>query len=620
MSLPGAARALGLGEIRVNSALNEPLSAQIGLLGATPEELSSITARLADEAMFQRNGADRPAFLSTVSFKVARDANGLPVLEVRSAAPLVDPIIDLLVDVRWPQGELVRNFPLLLDPLAVATKRRGAAAPATIDRFADLAPVVLRALPSAVYRAPAMAPASPVAPAIEPGHEASPTPAASRSEAVYHVLPRDTLFDIVRRAGAVSEADVQQMMIAVFLANPQAFDRNINILRRGALLSMPSASDAAAVDPAEARRIVASQRQAWRRYSIGADYQPVASGLIALPPGLQTPGDLAATAILDQRVQSLEAALEAERQQVASMKAEIEGLRQPAPLQPVPAPTAAITTPPTPLIVRAGSSARATPLGALGLFLGLPLVGLLVLAAQRWRKAAARRLAHRPSPAAAVKNPFQPEASWLVAASQPESPATTVEVQVLDGVADAPRRDDDEATVSMLADTQRLEQLEADCAAAEAASVAAQSPDGVTVETAMPQASAAQSDLEGLQGTVLDYNLMELDSRASHVHMPSDLNDRSNFVERRTNIVDALRTAIERDPYRRDLCIKLLETYHSMAAANRRAFQEFVLSQASEPSSLSAEDWQKIVAMGQEIALEISLPAEEEDGDLADCA
>ncbi len=619
MALPGAARSLGLGEIRVNSALNEPLSAQISLLGATPEELSSITVRLADEAMFQRNGADRPAYLSTVSFKVARDAKGLPVLEVRSAVPFVDPIIDLLVDLRWPQGELVRNFSLLLDPLSVAPTSRRAAAPATIDGLTELAPVVLTASPSAVYRAPAMAPASPVPAAIGLDHAASLTPAASRSESVYRVLPRDTLFDIVRRAGVVGEADVQQMMIAVFLANPQAFDRNINVLRRGALLSMPSARDAAAVDPAEARRIVAGQMQAWKRYSIGADYQPVGSGLIAVPPGLQTPVDLAATAILDQRVQSLEAALEAERQQVASMKAAIEGLRQPVPLPPVPAPTAAITTPPTPLIGRAAATARPTPSGSLALFLGLPLVGLLVLAAQRWREAAARRLAHRPSPAATVMNHYQPEASRLPEAPQPEIPATTVEVQVLDAVEDAPRRDD-EATVSMQADTQRLEQLEADCAAAEAAGVAAQSPDGVTVETAMPQASAAQSVPEGMQGTVLDYNLMDLDSRASHVHMPSDLNDRSNFVERRTNIVDALRTAIERDPYRRDLCMKLLETYHGMAAANRQAFQEFVLLQASGPSSLSAEDWQKILAMGQEIALEVSLPAEEDGGDLADCA
>src|SRR6267142_6509340 len=114
MSLPGAARALGLGDIRVNSALNEPLSAQIDLMGATPEELQTLTAQLADEAMFQRYGADRPSYLSTVKFKVATDSKGRPVLEVHSAAPFADPIVNFLVDIRWATGELVRDYSLLL--------------------------------------------------------------------------------------------------------------------------------------------------------------------------------------------------------------------------------------------------------------------------------------------------------------------------------------------------------------------------------------------------------------------------------------------------------------------------------------------------------------------------
>ena len=62
MSLPGAVRALGLGDIRVDSALNEPLSAQIDIVGATREELVELTAKVANREMFQRYGADRPSF------------------------------------------------------------------------------------------------------------------------------------------------------------------------------------------------------------------------------------------------------------------------------------------------------------------------------------------------------------------------------------------------------------------------------------------------------------------------------------------------------------------------------------------------------------------------------
>ena len=486
------------------------------------------------------------------------------------------------------------------------------------DGLAGLAPVSLSSAPSAASRA--LATASPVSTAIVPDHRVIPVPSTSHIDSVYRVLARDTLFDIVRRAGALTEADVQQMMIAVFLANPEAFDRNINILRRGALLNMPSARDVAAVDPAAARSAVARQMQHWKLYSVGADFHPAGSGLIALPPSARQPDESAAMQLLNDRVQSLESALEAERQQVASMKATIQDLRQPAPLTPVQAPTAAIKTSPAPLAARVGTKARATLLGSLALFLGLPLVSLLVLGARRWRLAAARRPARRPGVAKAAGSSSQPEDNWLGHTQQSEAAASTVEIRVRDDIGAAQHAGHDGATASMEADTQQMEQLEADCAAAEASSAAAQSADGVTVETAMPNTPAAQPDLKRLQGTVLDYNLVDLDSNAPHVHMPSDLNDRTNFVERRTNIVDALRAAIARDPFRRDLCMKLLETYHSSAAANRRAFQEFVHMQATGPSSLSAADWQKILMMSQEIALDVNLPADKEDSDLASCA
>ena len=102
--------------------------------------------------------------------------------------------------------------------------------------------------------------------------------------------------------------------------------------------------------------------------------------------------------------------------------------------------------------------------------------------------------------------------------------------------------------------------------------------------------------------------------------MPSELHDRQGFVERRTSVIDALRVAIKRDPLRRDLCMKLLETYHGTASANRRAFAEFVGTQARGPNSLTAEDWHKIAAMGRELALDESLLANPGAGDLANCA
>jgi len=101
LSLPGAAHALGLGEIHVNSALNEPLAADIEILGATAEELSSLTASVANRDTFLRFGAERPAFLASATFNVSRDVKGKPVLLIRSTSAFTEPVVNLLVDLRW---------------------------------------------------------------------------------------------------------------------------------------------------------------------------------------------------------------------------------------------------------------------------------------------------------------------------------------------------------------------------------------------------------------------------------------------------------------------------------------------------------------------------------------
>ena len=128
LSLPGAAHALGLGEIHVNSALNEPLAADIEILGATAEELSSLTASVANKDTFLRFGADRPAFLASATFKVSHDVKGKPVLVIRSTDAFSEPLVNLLVDLRWHNGEVIRQYSLLLDPAGFPAATQVAAA------------------------------------------------------------------------------------------------------------------------------------------------------------------------------------------------------------------------------------------------------------------------------------------------------------------------------------------------------------------------------------------------------------------------------------------------------------------------------------------------------------
>jgi len=116
LTLAGTAGAVGLGEIRVQSALNEPLSAEIDIVGAADDELADLRAAVASRETFERYGADRPAFLSSTTFKVIRDDRGRAVLAVHSDQPFTDPLVSLLVDLSWGRGEVVREYSLLLKP------------------------------------------------------------------------------------------------------------------------------------------------------------------------------------------------------------------------------------------------------------------------------------------------------------------------------------------------------------------------------------------------------------------------------------------------------------------------------------------------------------------------
>jgi hypothetical protein len=136
-------------------------------------------------------------------------------------------------------------------------------------------------------------------------------------------------------------------------------------------------------------------------------------------------------------------------------------------------------------------------------------------------------------------------------------------------------------------------------------------------ENAMP---ATQRNVDAAK---LDSNLPDLDFTAQHVQMPSALHENVGFKERRTSLVDALKIAMEREPHRQDLRMKLLETYYAAAATNRQGFLDIVQKIAHERASLSAGEWDKIAWMGRQIAADDDLfapaaaqPAEE---DVASC-
>ena len=269
---PAAAMALGLGEIRLNSALNEPLSAEIDLVAATPEELGSLEANLASGEVFARYGLDRPAFLNSLEFNVGRGQDGRSVLLVRSRDAISEPFVSFLVDVSWPRGRLLREYTVLLDPPAMLS---AAESPAAASVAAPVTSAVVPAAPPAA-QAPAAAPDQ--APA--PIQQAAP---AVTGGSTYEVARGDTLYGISRSLAGGDRQAIQRTMIALFRANPEAFNGNINRLRAGAILRVPASDEVDGISASEAAGVVREQNAAWR--AAGGGQEPGRLQLVTPPEG-----------------------------------------------------------------------------------------------------------------------------------------------------------------------------------------------------------------------------------------------------------------------------------------------------------------------------------------------
>jgi len=239
-------QALGLGDITLNSTLDQPFAAEIRLRGVGDLSPAQILVRLASDADFERAGVERLQFLSDMQFEVELGANGEGVIRVRSRRPVMEPYLDFVVDVRWPNGRVLREYTVLLDlPTYAPTPQ-----------------------PAAVTRAPAT-PAPSAAPRGAGGGYAG---------GDYQVSSGDTMWAIANRTRP-SGVSVQRMMVAIQRDNPDAFIRgNINLLKAGHVLRIPDAAQLQSLSDNEASSVVSSQTRDWRGESHTADVSEAGSG------------------------------------------------------------------------------------------------------------------------------------------------------------------------------------------------------------------------------------------------------------------------------------------------------------------------------------------------------
>jgi pilus assembly protein FimV len=657
LSVPGAAHSLGLGDIHVDSGLNERLAAEIDIVGANPVELAGLRAAVASREMFQRYGADRPAFLSSATFKVTQDSQGRPVLAVRSTESFTEPVVNLVVDLNWGHGELVRQYTLLLDPAGFASAVPVPAAPpaATPVLETKTQTVALQADPPTDQS------------------DLKSVERAVRKTTHLKVGARATLRGVAWRVGERSESDLQRMMIAIFRANPTAFDGNINRLHRGAVLTIPSHAEAAAIPRVEATRAVHAQMAAWRgpARALAANgataSTPVAAALVPTTPVVAAPAagapleaavsssaidkasDTPGTQALGRRVQSLEQELTEMKGLLESERDQLIEMRQQAALLDQPAPTVVPQTvnPPSAQPKRgyAALVPVVTGLGILSAALAALYVGL------RRRMSTLKGSPHEGAAAPADAMPAKAAAPDAATADMAATDVIPADVVAADGTAGAlldgtlrPGQDPIPGYAQDGAQTDVFDDPRADArarAAAEAddathpllpamsAGLARRSDIGAGAgfsSRAAPQDPTVNLHAETvslrMDPTRLDYNFLDLDMTAQHVQMPSVLNEHAVVKERRTNLADVLKLAIEREPDRHDLRMKLLELYYSAAATNRKAFLEVVQKFARDRDYLQTEQWDKIAFMGRQIASDNPLFAEQsaDDDDLADCA
>jgi len=321
----GSAHALGLGgELRVFSALNRPLLAELPLYLAAEEAAADVRVRLADRDAYRRMGLPYHDGLPPLTFEVSTDAAGQPVIRLTSREPMREPALELLLDVRSSGGRLLRRYALLLDPPSLFTPP--------------------------VAAAPASAPA-----AAAPAPAAAEKRAAAPAAATYGPVQRgETLSQIAQRLKPEG-VGTPQMTVALFEANPHAFiGGNMNRLRWGTTLYLPAPEAIAARSRGAAGRIMLEQQQALQPASAPeTESTAAAPALQILTPAVPA----GATGDLEQRLQQvrqLNEAVEVEneelRQRLVQLERQARQLAEQVLALPEP-PPAAESVPPAPAAV-----------------------------------------------------------------------------------------------------------------------------------------------------------------------------------------------------------------------------------------------------------------------------
>ncbi|CAA0087888.1 Uncharacterised protein [Zhongshania aliphaticivorans] len=268
----GLVSALGLGELTLDSSLNQPFRAEIPLRDLGELGVEQIRVKLADAGAFENAGVDRSQFLSTLQFEVELLGGGSGRIIVTTADSVVEPYLDFIVEARWPNGKMIREYTVLLDlpdyanttsspqvTLSQSTSRR------SIPAVNQAKPSVTSPSPSS-FREPggAIGAVDRVAPSPRDIEHQQSLP-TSNKPSEYRIQHHDTMWRIASKLKPSSYVTTQQTMLALVNKNPKAFvNGNVNQIKSGYILRLPSDAEVRAIDHSAAVEEIRLQAKEWR--------------------------------------------------------------------------------------------------------------------------------------------------------------------------------------------------------------------------------------------------------------------------------------------------------------------------------------------------------------------
>tara|TARA_R110002072_G_scaffold3830_5_gene27316 strand:+ start:12154 stop:14883 length:2730 start_codon:yes stop_codon:yes gene_type:complete len=268
--LASPAFGLGLGELELKSALNQQFSAQIKLTNVRGLQVEEILPNLASQEDFNRVGVERNYLLTDLRFKVAPNDQGEMVIFVTSNKPIIEPFLNFIVEVLWPTGRILREYTVLLDPPVFGNQRVEAVQPSQTTGQASKQ--TTRPVPAAPKAPVRQTPSTQPQPRVQPVISSPPERQGDVSGTEYGMTGQgDTLWKIALRVRPNDSVSVQQTMLALQRANPEAFiNNNINLLKAGYVLRIPDVREIRAETVASAVQEVRTQNREFDNYRGGS--------------------------------------------------------------------------------------------------------------------------------------------------------------------------------------------------------------------------------------------------------------------------------------------------------------------------------------------------------------